>query len=46
MRQALSDEPELTVEDVALTERGGGLYDLTVTLHSAGQEFELTLAVQ
>ena len=46
VRQALSDEADLTVEDVTLAERGGGLYDMTATLSAAGQTFELTLTVQ
>ncbi len=46
VRQALHDEPEVTVEGVALSEQGGGLYGLTVSLGSAGQAFELTLTVQ
>lgn len=46
VRQALDGEAELTVEEVSLSERGGGLYDLTVTLGSTGQTFELTLTVQ
>ncbi len=46
VRQALSDEEELTLTGVTLTEAGGGLYHLKVELTWGGQDLELALTVQ
>lgn len=46
VRQALSDETELELTGVTLTDAGEGLYDLKVCLTYSGQNLELTLTVQ
>lgn len=46
VRQALSDEADLELTGITLTDAGEGLYDLKVCLTYSGQGLELTLTVQ
>ena len=46
VRQALSDETELEITGVTLTDAGSGLYTLQVALAWRGQTMEIALTIQ